>query len=90
MAYLRYQCRRGMLELDAIFHPFFEKHYLSLTDEEKKEFECLLACSDQDLFSWLVGAERPHDPSLQHIVQKVRDLRASSRGLSARPREHCH
>lgn len=73
MARLRWQCRRGMLELDAILHPFFELHFSSLSPEEQKDFEALLGCSDQDLFSWFLGHGFPSDPNLLSIIRKIKD-----------------
>lgn len=38
-ARIRWQCRRGMLEIDAILLPFFDKHFDALSDPEKISFE---------------------------------------------------
>ena len=65
-------CRRGMLELDVILNKFLEGAYDALTDAEKTLFIKLLAQTDPDLFSWLLGQDEPEDPKLQEIVTKVR------------------
>ena len=36
---LRWGCRRGMLELDMLLLPFFDEHYLNMTEKEKQSFE---------------------------------------------------
>lgn len=68
VARIRWQCRRGMLELDAILQPFFEEHFLTLTRTQQDHFERLLTCSDQDLFSWFIGSDQPNDSDLQAII----------------------
>jgi antitoxin CptB len=70
---LRWQCRRGMLELDVLLGNFLEKAYADLSDDDKNIFEKLLACSDQDLFMWLTGKSECSDKELFLMVEKVRD-----------------
>ncbi|MBA2654590.1 MAG: succinate dehydrogenase assembly factor 2 [Gammaproteobacteria bacterium] len=72
LARLRWQCRRGMLELDAILQPFFEKHFLSLSDVQQHDFEQLLTSSDPALFSWFIGSVTPEDPKLVSIVEVIK------------------
>lgn len=64
--------RRGMLELDLILLPFVEKAYPQLSDNDKRSFESLLECEDQDLLAWLLRGEHPSDEAIQKIVQLVR------------------
>lgn len=63
--------RRGMLELDLILMPFVEKHYPSLSDADKQAYVNLLACEDQDLFSWFLQHKQPADTELARMVQLV-------------------
>lgn len=53
-AKLRWQCRRGLLELDLILGRFLEDCYPSLEDELKLGFARLLEHDDQQLLDWLV------------------------------------
>ena len=69
---LRWQCRRGMLELDLFLNRFLETAYRDLNDKEKKLFNQLLACADQDLFEWLTGRSQSEDSDLQTIIALVR------------------
>jgi antitoxin CptB len=69
-AKIRWGCRRGMLELDLILLPFFERHFDNLTLTQKEEFVELLNVEDAFLFSWLMGHE-PVTENLQEIVKKV-------------------
>jgi len=60
-AKLRWQCRRGMLELDLIFARFLEARIDCMTESELMSFEKFLNHSDPDLYAWLMGYEVPED-----------------------------
>lgn len=64
--------RRGMLELDLILLPFAENFYPDLSTDNKKSYELLLDCEDQDLLAWLMRGEVPVDRDLRQIVELVR------------------
>jgi antitoxin CptB len=49
-----WRCRRGVLELDVIFQPFFLKHFSSLTPDEQTCFRALLEEQDPLLQQWLI------------------------------------
>jgi antitoxin CptB len=67
---LRWQCRRGLLELDILFVRFLEQHYSVLNVEEQGAFQRLLEQPDQTLLAWLQGQQEP--PSdLKTIIDKV-------------------
>lgn len=72
IAKLRWNCRRGMLELDLLLLPFLEKVFPKLSAQEQTVFEQLLACTDQDLYIWLIGHEQPTDPQLAAMINRVR------------------
>lgn len=61
IAALRWQCRRGMLELDIVLFNFLEKKFASLTPEDQQLFIELLARSDQELYDWLIRKETPEN-----------------------------
>lgn len=71
---IRWACRRGMLELDVLLLPFFEKTFEQLTPTEQQGFVALLGESDQDLYNWLLGKALPSDPAYVHLVQKIRGI----------------
>ena len=73
VARIRYQCRRGMLELDAILQPYFEQQFLSLTLPEQENFERLLTCTDPELFAWFIGSEVPQDEALRCAVALIKN-----------------
>ena len=70
---LRWQCRRGMLEVDLLLNRFLDRAYASLSDGEKTHFSALLEYPDQVLVEWLMGRARPGDPDLDHVVERIRD-----------------
>ncbi len=72
---IRWQCRRGMLELDILLLSFFDKVYEALPLEQKKDFVELLTFPDQTLYSWLIGQEQPEVLALQKIIQSIREQR---------------
>lgn len=71
IARLRWQCRRGMLELDLLLLPFVENQYSNLTLDEQQTFEELLTYTDQELYHWLIGHEPAPDATLQKMLHKV-------------------
>jgi antitoxin CptB len=68
---LRWQCRRGMLELDVILKRFVDQHWQSLDNELKAEFEILLSCSDQQLQKWLCEGKEAEN-EVTGIVNRLR------------------
>jgi len=70
-AKLRWACRRGMLELDVLLAPFVEEGYDALTEQQKADFERLLACDDPDLFAWFMGHNRSDDAAIQALIELI-------------------
>lgn len=70
---LRWQCRRGMLELDLMLESFVEKRYSDLPIKTKKAFHQLLNCQDQILLDYLMGQDVPTDKDVADVAKQVRD-----------------
>lgn len=72
---LKWQCRRGMLELDVILGPFLERNFGSLDADQQTIFVELLEHPDPDLYTWIMGyGDCPHErlyPILKIIQQKM-------------------
>ena len=68
---LRWQCRRGMLELDLLLLPFFDQCYLSLSGADQLLFEQLLHCQDPDLYQILMKQQPVADASLHVLVESI-------------------
>lgn len=63
MSKIRWQCRRGMLELDMLLHQFYDAHYQALSEDDKALFSTLLQYPDHELYQLLMGTEEPEDLS---------------------------
>jgi len=72
-ARLRWQCRRGMLELDLMLETFVENCYEDLPVKTKQAFHQLLKCQDQFLLDYLMGQDVPTDKDVADVAQQVRD-----------------
>ncbi len=68
---LRWQCRRGTLELDTVLMDFLDHGYHVLTEGECLAFERLLRESDETLQAWLFGHQEVADRELKEIVRKI-------------------
>ena len=69
----RWQCRRGMLELDLLLNNFVDKGVKSLTAEQQHSFELLLSYPDQTLLDLLLGNSVSSDISIIAIVQQIQN-----------------
>ncbi len=69
----RWQCRRGMLELDLLLNNFVDKGVKSLTAEQQRTFELLLSYPDQTLLDLLLGNSVSSDISITAIVQQIQN-----------------
>jgi len=67
----RWQCRRGMLELDLLLNNFVDKKIDALTEQQKETFELLLSYPDQTLLDLLLGKSVSSDPSISTLVEKI-------------------
>jgi antitoxin CptB len=72
LARLRWQCRRGMLELDFLLTRFLSDHYAALSAQQKQRFEVLLTESDPDLFAWCTGRATPMCADYRPLITLIR------------------
>lgn len=72
-AQLRWQCRRGMRELDILLTNYFESDYLQASEEQKQAFRELLALPDPDLIGYLLGGQSPPEAALANVVKQIRN-----------------
>ncbi|WP_242604556.1 succinate dehydrogenase assembly factor 2 [Legionella fairfieldensis] len=71
-AKLKWHCRRGMLELDLILTRFADNNLNNMNEAQLTVFSKLLACTDPELFSWLMSYEKPADKELADFVEFIR------------------
>jgi len=69
---LRWQCRRGLRELDELLQPFLRRYLYTLSDGELQIFRQLLACQDQKLLAYLMLNETPLDQGWVDVIEKIR------------------
>ena len=67
---LRWQCRRGMLELDLLLLEFLEQRYPQLDEASQQAFVALLEYPDQSLQRWLIAT----DDIGEDVDEVVRDI----------------
>lgn len=56
---LRWQCRRGMRELDDLLTAYLDRHYEQASATEKQAFQALLEMADPELLAYLVRGDTP-------------------------------
>ena len=69
---LRWDCRRGMLELDIVLARFMEQNFERLTPLEVDVFKGLLAYSDPDLWGLLQSDETGVDDNVRRVLLLLR------------------
>jgi antitoxin CptB len=71
---LLWRCRRGMKELDVILERFARQGLTGASTAERRAFERLLGLPDPLLAGYFLGEERPDDPELRLLAERIRDL----------------
>ncbi|MGF1527736.1 MAG: succinate dehydrogenase assembly factor 2 [Candidatus Competibacterales bacterium] len=68
---LRWQCRRGMRELDVLLLNYLERRFDAAPALEQRIFEQLLELPDPELFGYVTGRQIPADPAIQDLVHRL-------------------
>ena len=69
---IRWQCRRGMRELDELLSGYLESSYQKISNEEKKAFNKLLELSDPELVKLLLTPYQSEDPQVNDMIKKIK------------------
>ena len=72
LARLRWRCRRGMRELDALLLRFVDAEGAALVEAELVTFEAILELPDPVLHSYLLGRSAPTDAATVELVERIR------------------
>ena len=72
MSQLRWQCRRGMRELDALLTRYLDTRYAAAAEAERRAFGEILTLSDPELVRYLLQGERSGDPSIDKVLEDLR------------------
>ena len=68
---LRWQCRRGMRELDHLLIDYLEHRYPLADDEEKAAFRDVLALADPELNGYLLQRRVPEAEPVARVIQHI-------------------
>jgi antitoxin CptB len=71
---LKWQCRRGVVELDILLLRYLETCYLSADEDEKSRFADLLTWEDDELLAVLVGGKSPELQGFDSLIGKIRNV----------------
>lgn len=69
---LRWQCRRGMLELDLLLRRFVDTGYIGLDGAERNAFARLLEYPDDTLLELLMGRMTSTEGEITRVIEKIR------------------
>ncbi len=69
---IRFQTRRGLLELDLVFGRFMEKEFEQLSDQELAEFVEILEFQDQELLALINGHSQTEKVHLIPMLERIR------------------
>jgi antitoxin CptB len=72
VAKLRWRCRRGMRELDALLLAFVDANATGLTEAEIVRFEAILELPDPTLHAYLLGRSAPADLATVALIERIR------------------
>jgi antitoxin CptB len=72
VARLRWRCRRGMRELDQLLGWYLDARFADAGADARRAFAALLDQQDPELWDWLMGRSRAHDPAWQRVIDEIR------------------
>ncbi|MGH8397070.1 MAG: succinate dehydrogenase assembly factor 2 [Gammaproteobacteria bacterium] len=69
---IRWQCRRGMKELDLVLEGYLVNRYAFASIEEQQAFASLLNLTDPVLLAYIIGHEQPDTEEQRRVVESLR------------------
>jgi len=69
---LRWQCKRGMRELDELLARYLDNAYQRAPEAEKLAFHELLQVPDPDLIRYLLGGQVHASPQIADVIETIR------------------
>ena len=69
---LKWRSRRGLLELDLVFERYWKSQGASLSQDDARALERLLALPDNDLLDLVMGRAAARDVALRDLVEKLK------------------
>jgi antitoxin CptB len=78
---LLFRCRhRGIREMDLVLGPFADAELANLTDAELGELERWLDVPDQQMFAYVIGAERAPSELDNALFRRLREFHRNGPG----------
>ena len=68
---LKWQCRRGSLELDLLMTRYLNNYYSNASDVHKRAFEQLVEYPDTQLYALFMGRITAVDPYIADVVEQI-------------------
>ncbi|MGH8124986.1 MAG: succinate dehydrogenase assembly factor 2 [Rhodanobacteraceae bacterium] len=69
---IRWRCRRGTRELDALLGGWLERHAADMDEAQFRTFDALLDQQDPELWDWLMGHAEAPRAEWRGIVAEIR------------------
>ncbi|MCF7521655.1 succinate dehydrogenase assembly factor 2 [Neisseria sp. ZJ106] len=69
---IRFQTRRGLLELDLVFGRFMEREFEQLNNQELAQLVEILEFQDQELLALINGSAQTDKAHLIPMLQRIR------------------
>ena len=68
---LRWQCRRGMRELDELLVRYLDECYENDSDADKAAFREVLTLADPELNAYLLQRQQPTSESIARVIERI-------------------
>jgi antitoxin CptB len=68
---LRWQCRRGMRELDELLLRYLTEFYPLADEQEKAAFETVLQLADPELNGYLLQRQTPASEPVARVIKHI-------------------
>ena len=69
---LRWQCKRGMREIDELLARYLDSAYQQAAESEKLAFRALLDVPDPDLIAYLLGGKAHANSQIADVIETIR------------------
>ena len=66
---VRWQCRRGLLELDIVLNRFLDRHFETLSPQKRAVLSRLLDYPDNELWDLVSGKQPAPDADSAYIIR---------------------
>ena len=68
---LRWQCRRGMRELDELLVRYLEDDYPNSSDDDKAAFQAVLELADPELNAYLLQGQATSSEPIARVINRI-------------------